>query len=102
MKHKLFWRKTMDEDTVTEVNLNDPDCDDEDCDCEDEKAEKKPKYIAIYKRAGECEPPFCHAYLTAFTANELKKLLEDIPVENICEIWKGKKKEIKSKSVITF
>lgn len=58
---------------------------------------KQPKYIAIYFTDEGLEK-----HLTACTVLQLKKALEEIPFDHICCVWKGKPKEIKSKSVVTF
>lgn len=87
------------ENTEMEIEKECDDCDD--CD-DDEKEPKQPRYLALYKDPEQC-PSICGVlYLTAKTGQALKKALEGIPIENIVMVWKGKQKDIKTKSVITF
>lgn len=62
-----------------------------------EPVEKQPRYLAIYKTSDEVL-----SYVTAPTGQALKKLLEEVPVENIVTVWKGRSKEIKVKSALSF
>jgi hypothetical protein len=65
------------------------------------KAEKPARYLAIYKTTDASEESCLH-YVTAPNGLVLRKLLDNVPVENIVLIWKGKAKEVYLKSVVTF
>lgn len=75
-------------------------CDeDEEGDCGgDDKPKTKERYLAIYRKDADGNL----GYVTAPTGAELKKILTDFPVESVVTVWKGKPKELKLRSVLTF
>lgn len=69
----------------------------EDCENECEKSEKEPRWMAIYKTSDDVV-----SYCKAVSGQSLKKLLVDVPVGNVLEIWRGKPRSIKTRAVISF
>jgi len=63
---------------------------------EEVKAEKEPRFLAIYVEDGAM------TYVMAPSGNAIKKLLENVPLDSILQVWKGKPKELKTKSVLSF
>lgn len=59
--------------------------------------EKAPKYVAIFKDVrGQV------GYAQAATANALKKMIAEISPSELVAVWRGKQKEVKMKSVLSF
>lgn len=65
------------------------------------KATEPARYLAIYKTV-DSDAEGCIHYVTAKNGTMLRKLLDNVPVENILTIWKGREKEVYLKSVVTF
>jgi hypothetical protein len=60
------------------------------------QAAKEDRYLALYVCDGQ------QLAVRAKTATELKAALAGIPQDQILEVWKGRKKVLKTKTVLDF
>ncbi len=57
---------------------------------------KEDRYLAIFRKDGT------NFIITAPTGKELSRQLSGIPADDILQIWRGRKKAISTKTLVTF